>query len=65
MVTKDIPDNSVAVGNPANVICSYDTYLEKQKTKLNSSITFPYAPDKKEQEKIKAFLKENRIGFID
>lgn len=65
VVTKDVPDNSVAVGNPANVICSYDAYLEKQKTKLNSSTTFPYAPDKNEQEKIKAFLKENRIGFID
>lgn len=65
IVSKDIPDNSVAVGNPAKVICSYDEYIEKQKAKLCLTDTFPYAPDKKEQERIKKFLKENKIGFID
>lgn len=32
VVTKDIPDNSVAVGSPARVIKSADDYLEKAKT---------------------------------
>lgn len=40
IVTKDIPDNSVAVGNPAKVICSLDAYLEKEKAKMCSENTF-------------------------
>ena len=65
VVTKDIPCNSVAVGNPAKVIGSYDDYMDKQRTKLNLSKTFPYRPNSEEQEKIKAYLQENRIGFIE
>ena len=30
VVTKNIPDNSVAVGNPARVICTLDDYLAKE-----------------------------------
>lgn len=31
VVTKDIPDNSVAVGMPARVVCSLDEYYQKRK----------------------------------
>lgn len=65
VVSKDIPDNCVVVGNPAKVICTYDEYMGKQQVKLSLTEPFSYAPDKKEQERIKKFLKENRIGFID
>lgn len=40
IVTKDISDNSVAAGNPANVICPIDEYLEKRKAKMNTENTF-------------------------
>lgn len=40
IVTKDIPDNSVAVGNPAKVICPIDEYLDKEKAKINAENTF-------------------------
>jgi len=40
VVTKNIPDNSVAVGNPARVICSIDEYLEREKSKMNEENTF-------------------------
>lgn len=40
IVTKDIPDNSVAVGNPAKVICPIDEYLDKEKAKMNAENTF-------------------------
>ena len=40
IVTKDIPDNSVAVGNPARVICSIDAYLEKENEKMRPENTF-------------------------
>ena len=31
VVTKDIPSNSVAVGNPARVKCTLDEYLERNR----------------------------------
>lgn len=36
-VTKDIPDNSVAVGNPAKVICTLDDYLNRQKEQMETA----------------------------
>ena len=40
VVTKDIPDNSVAVGNPAKVVCGIDEYLAKEKAKMRPVNTF-------------------------
>lgn len=34
VVSKDIPDNSVAVGNPIQIICSYDDFVEKHKRQM-------------------------------
>ena len=36
IVTRDIPDNSVAAGTPCRVICSLDEYYEKRKKKALS-----------------------------
>ncbi len=36
VVTKDIPDNSVAVGNPAKVICSCEDYINKHKKEIEN-----------------------------
>ncbi len=33
-ITKDVPDNSVVTGSPAKVICSLNTYLEKEKARM-------------------------------
>ena len=33
-VTHDIPDNSVAAGSPARVICTLDEYLAKEKARM-------------------------------
>ena len=63
VVTRDIPGGSVAAGNPAKVICTYDEYMEKQKNLMESMHTFSAHPDETEKEQIKAFLNENRIGF--
>lgn len=38
VVTKDIPTNSVAAGNPAKVICHYDEYINKHKKLQDSHI---------------------------
>ena len=40
IVTKDIPGNSVAVGNPARVICTLDDYITKEKAKMSPENTF-------------------------
>lgn len=40
IVSRDIPDNSVAVGNPAKVLCTLDVYLEKEKAKMRPVNTF-------------------------
>ena len=63
VVTKSIPGGSVAAGNPAKVICTYDAYMEKQKKLAGTMETFSAHPDAAERERIKAFLDENRIGF--
>lgn len=39
-VTHDIPDNVVAVGTPARVLCSLDSYLEKEKKRMKESICY-------------------------
>lgn len=40
VVTMDIPSNSVAVGNPAQVICSVEEYIYRQKQKMQESHIF-------------------------
>lgn len=40
IVTKSIPENSVAVGNPARVICNLSSYLEREEKKMNSNNIF-------------------------
>ena len=34
VVTSDVPDGSVYVGNPAKLVCSTDEYIEKQKKQM-------------------------------
>lgn len=40
IVTKNIPSNSVAVGNPAKVICTLEDYLAKENKEMNFENTF-------------------------
>jgi len=40
VVTKDIPDNSVFSGNPAQYVMSTNDYIEKQRGKMNAENTF-------------------------
>lgn len=64
IVTKDIPDNSVAVGNPAKVVCSVDDYLAKEKAKMCPENTFVgidyYNPD----DTAKAIVAAEKYGEI-
>ena len=40
IVSKDIPDNSLAVGNPAKVVAATTDYMDKQKAKMNNENCF-------------------------
>lgn len=35
VVAKDIPDNSVVIGNPAKIVCTFDDYMKKQEKLLS------------------------------
>lgn len=69
-VTHSIPDNSVAVGNPAKVICSLEEYLNKQKNRMENApcydidYTLRGNLTERKKEKMKREL-EGIIGFID
>ena len=38
VVAKDIPDNSVVVGNPCRIICTCDEYILKQKANMETMV---------------------------
>lgn len=66
VVTKDIPDNSVAVGNPARIIGTYDAYVDKIKNQYESfpvwNTYYTQKTDKEKQE-MKEALSESGYGF--
>lgn len=69
-VTHDIPDNSVAIGSPARILCSLDAYLEKEKARMGNSVCYSeeytlrqnVSMAKKKQQKAKL---KGKIGYID
>lgn len=65
VVTKDIPSNSVAVGNPCRVIKSYDEYMQSQRALMTAERILP--PRKGLTKSEIAALKEklNGIWFTD
>ena len=69
-VTHDIPDNSVAVGSPARVICTLDESLEKEKKRMADAPCYgeeytlrrdvPMEMRMKQKEEL-----NGKIGYID
>lgn len=64
IVTKDIPDNSVAVGNPAKVLCSVDDYLAKEKAKMCPENTFVGIDYNNPDDTAKAIAAAEKYGEI-
>ena len=66
IVTKDIPDNSIVVGNPAKVIGTYDAYVDKIQKQFKTSPVWKVYYSKKndeEKRKMREKLLERKIGF--
>lgn len=66
VVTRDIPDNCVAVGNPARVIGTYDAYEEKTKKQMETlPVWNTFYPNKTQEEKdeMKVTLQNSGYGF--
>ena len=68
VVSKDIPSNSVAVGNPAKVIMTYDSYMEKNRVwmttrrEFDASYIIGTITEEKKQEMVSKL--QNGIGYI-
>lgn len=65
VVSSSIPSNSVAVGNPARVVSSYEEFVEKHRRQMKSCPVFPTLwSEKSEEEKAEMKAKlEKSIGY--
>ena len=68
-VTHDIPDNTVVAGSPAKVICSFEEYIKKEKTRMEESVCYgaEYTLRGNITDELKQKQKEElkgRIGYI-
>lgn len=70
IVTKNIPDDMVAVGSPAKVFCSTDDYIRNQKLKMNAENCFgeEYTVrgniNNEMKVKMKSYLEKHGEGFV-
>lgn len=65
VVSKDIPDNSVVVGNPMRVVGTLDANLAKNRALLDGAPVFSQNYHMTETEKLEMKeLFENRIGYV-
>lgn len=69
-VTHNIPENSVAVGSPARVICTLDEYLKKERKRMTSAPCYgkeytlrkDVSLEKRMQQKQEL---DGKVGYID
>ena len=69
-VTHDIPSNSVVAGSPAQVICTLDKYLEKERSRMENAPCYgeEYTLRKDVSMELRMQQKQEltgKIGYID
>jgi maltose O-acetyltransferase len=71
VVVKDIPENSVAAGNPCRVVGNFDDYITKQKSLMlkencfDKSFTVKGAISEEKKRKMIDVLKIYKNGFVE
>ncbi len=72
VVSKDIPENSVAVGIPAKVVCSYNDYINRKKVEMETVPVFDESytfrnPDFSNEIKseMKEKLNQSKFGYVE
>ena len=58
VISKDVPDNSVVVGNPQRMVGTYDNFVAKRLNKFNSSLKIKKGIEKLTKEEILEIKKE-------
>lgn len=66
VVSKSLPPDTVCAGAPARVICSLEEYLERHRTRLSTSPSFPYsvAPTSEQRRAMVNAVAENDAYII-
>lgn len=71
VVTHNIPENSIAVGNPARVIGKASEYIKKENKRMNDSklifdesFSIQGNISNEKKKKMKEILKNGNIGFV-
>lgn len=69
-VTHDMPNNSVAAGSPARVICTLDSYLEKEKACMKAAPCYDETYTLRQNVSMEKRMKQKdellgKIGYID
>lgn len=69
-VTHDIPDNTVAVGSPAQMLCSLEEYLQKESARMNIAPCYGEEYTLRQNVSMELRLKQKqelkgKIGYID
>lgn len=69
VVSRDVPDNSIVVGSPAKVVCTYDEYMKRKRKEMKSAICYDasytignISVEKKEE--MITSIRKNGVGFV-
>lgn len=63
VIAKDVPDNSVVIGNPCRIVCTFEDYIEKNKAQLQKKPTYnTLFTEKTQEEKDQMYI--DLIGTI-
>ena len=66
VVAKDIPDNSVVIGNPCFILCSYEDYMSRMKTELSQETVLKKYPSEltMEEKKSQAQMPIDKVNYV-
>lgn len=69
VIVKDVPDNVVVAGNPAQILCSAEEYIEKQRRKMESAFIYDGSYTiignvSEKKQKMKREIGCDKVGYI-